>query len=428
MRNRRVNIITLLCCSLVFIKLQAQTFDKKYTESFDVNATVKIAIKSANTAIKIVTWQKNKVAVDGYISVSGVDVKRANSYLNHWKFNVSGNHHKIKIETKGDYGLGDGDEVVIFNKQSDFNTLVTEDNSVQQWKDSLKNVRKRGLEMFRRFKESKYYGKRVKKLQRQQRKINKRHLKKGGHLDKRAIDSVLLENIISNRKKFYQKKLARALTKGVAKKHTKFYKKNIAVAVLGNQHKKVHLKKTIVIYVPQKAAVNFNTRYCKITADSLKGASGELFYGMLQLFSLDKTVLKIQHATIDIKKVTNSKLTLNNVKKANITVLQNTTIKSSSTDLVLDNASGKVSVHHFFGKIWILKMDSDLEKFTLKLNNSEAILNVGTLRESLIYGVKKRTSNPIDSLENETIVLKGKIKVTAKKLSIDGKYSTLILH
>ena len=404
---------------LSFIKINAQSFDKKYTTTLPVDKTISIALKTSNTSIKVVTWNKSKVAVNAVITVSGLQKLEAEKYLNNWKINVSGNTKKVTISTKGDYGLGIKNEVIVFNTENNF-----EEVSIQQWRDSLKNVKHKSLKIFNRLQLSKEYQKRIKKNQKKQEKYYKKSQRKGiKNVVDKPIDSIILDEIIDKKIKFYTKKIKKHLSKN----HSKKYKKTITKNIFSSGVKKVVIKKRITLFVPKHTKINFNTRYCNISVPSII-VKGKVFYGNFNALELLESNLKIQNANVEINKIVNSKIILQNIKNANINLIDNTTLKSNSTNLVVGNVTGNVYLDSSFGKLWILKIDTPIQSFNLNLNNSEAILNVEKLRESLVFGEKKNLSKTTLLSTEKNITLKGKMKVFAPKFLVEGKFSTLTIH
>ena len=69
-------IITLMAiCFLGYT--YAQKFEKKFTENFNVNKDVEVAINASNTEINVTTWNKNEVQVKAYIEIEGLSKEEA---------------------------------------------------------------------------------------------------------------------------------------------------------------------------------------------------------------------------------------------------------------------------------------------------------------------------------------------------------------
>lgn len=87
---------------LVFIStsLIAQNHRRTYNEEFSTNKDVVIDVNTRNTDVKIETWNKNKVSIEAIIEVEGAEDDRAESTLDDWKFNATGNKSQVEITSR----------------------------------------------------------------------------------------------------------------------------------------------------------------------------------------------------------------------------------------------------------------------------------------------------------------------------------------
>lgn len=93
-------IILLLVSSIV----QSQTYDKKISENFKVNADATIVINATHTDIDIETWNKNEVSIEAVMEVEGLSKKEAEKLMKRWKFEALANKDKVKINSySGNY-------------------------------------------------------------------------------------------------------------------------------------------------------------------------------------------------------------------------------------------------------------------------------------------------------------------------------------
>ena len=86
------------------IAVNAQKFDKKYTEEFNTKDNVTIDLNTRHTDIEIETWNKNKVVIEATIEIVGATEERAKEIIKNWQFKALGNTNKIEIISKT-YGL-----------------------------------------------------------------------------------------------------------------------------------------------------------------------------------------------------------------------------------------------------------------------------------------------------------------------------------
>ncbi|MBL4568379.1 MAG: hypothetical protein JKY69_01495 [Flavobacteriaceae bacterium] len=81
MKFNKHKIIGLLCTVLFISSIQAQKYDKKYSEKFKVNKDVQLVINANNADINVSTWNKNEVSVEAVITVEGLSKKDAKKFL-----------------------------------------------------------------------------------------------------------------------------------------------------------------------------------------------------------------------------------------------------------------------------------------------------------------------------------------------------------
>ena len=99
---------------LIFGTLNAQTFDKKYTQEFKTSDKVVIDVNTRHTDIEIETWNKNKVLIEATIEIEGATKERADEIIKNWKFNALGNTDEIEITSKTN--LLFGERIIDVNK------------------------------------------------------------------------------------------------------------------------------------------------------------------------------------------------------------------------------------------------------------------------------------------------------------------------
>jgi len=100
MKTYKYSVLAILL--LMGIGLQAQTFDKKVSESFKVNSNVEVVVDANNTDVTIETWNKNEVEIEAVMEVEGVTKEEASKILASWEFEALGNSNKVKITSRAD--------------------------------------------------------------------------------------------------------------------------------------------------------------------------------------------------------------------------------------------------------------------------------------------------------------------------------------
>ena len=117
-------LITLITVCL-FTAVNAQKFEKKYSENFKTNKDVQVAIDASNSEINVTTWNKNQVQINAFIEVEGVEKEVAEKYFKEWNFEALGNKSKIQLTSKGSTSYSFKNDFVFFDNM-DFNIDIPE--------------------------------------------------------------------------------------------------------------------------------------------------------------------------------------------------------------------------------------------------------------------------------------------------------------
>ena len=93
----------ILAFALLFTTiLFAQKYDKKVSESFNVNSDVVVDITARYADVTIETWNKNTVSIEGVWQTEGLNKKESNSLFNDVDFDVENSKDKVVIVLKSD--------------------------------------------------------------------------------------------------------------------------------------------------------------------------------------------------------------------------------------------------------------------------------------------------------------------------------------
>lgn len=96
MKNTPFKLIALVC--LVSVSTYAQRFETPLQE-YKVNSDVAIAIEASYAEIEIVEWSKNKVEIQGIMSIQGLPEKEARSMFDRWDISTQAEADKIRIRS-----------------------------------------------------------------------------------------------------------------------------------------------------------------------------------------------------------------------------------------------------------------------------------------------------------------------------------------
>lgn len=98
MRANRHSLIWyfLICTAITFGQRQT----KIVKDSFKVNKDVLVEINARYSDIKVETWKRNIVSIEGIWEVEGMNKEEAEEYFKHWNFEALGNKNKVVINSK----------------------------------------------------------------------------------------------------------------------------------------------------------------------------------------------------------------------------------------------------------------------------------------------------------------------------------------
>lgn len=444
-------IITLMAiCFLGYT--YAQKFEKKFTENFNVNKDVEVAINSSNTEINVTTWNKNEVQVKAYIEIEGLSKEEAEKYFKNWNFEALGNKSKVKITSQGNNSLGLRNDFVIFNNM-DFNfpdiqlpnldSIIIPDmnfnfdfdfdheniledldnldinmeengNYSFQWNDDDTHIIIKTKKEWETFKKSKQFKELKKKMAVKQVKMKKSFAETKEKM-KKGLAKAKLE---------YQKvdkaEIKRALAE--AKKHIMEMKLNFNsesdnITIDG---KKIKIKKRLEIKVPKNATFDLNTRHCKVKLPNTV-ASGRVSYGDFMVANLSGGNLTIDYSKVSINDLKGCTLSLNNVTDAKIASVTNATMNNNSSGIHILKLNKNVKISDEFGDLTIEDFNSKFGEFILNLSHSNATLNLVNSNSGFKYNVNNT------KVDNNRAEFLNKNNTNNNLIIINSDYSNLLI-
>lgn len=460
----------------------AQKQSKKYTETFNVNKDVVVEIEASNAEINVTTWNKNQVYVEAVIEIEGLSKKEAEKYLKNYKFEALGNKSKVKVYSRGnhpfnfhnDFVFFDGDfkmpEIVIpdikipeMDLNFDFGDIVIPEIDMDKilmdiedidfdwdeykkngkdyffkWKNGVKEVTIKSKEDWEKFKKSDEYKKWKAEMKSEMDKIQKDVLKmtKNMKFDKEKMKKEM-KKAAEEMKKIDMSKIKKDIAK--MKNDFKNFKHDFHFGSNNNEFtingKKVKIKKKITIKVPKGATFDLNTRHSKVKLPDTN-ATGKVSYGSFDAIALNGGDLKIYYSPVNINKLNNTKLYLNNVTDAKIASVVNSNLTSSSGELKIEKILSNVDIDLSFGDIIIDELSATIGSFVLDLKQSKATINVSDFKDELEMNVGgdkdskvKHSFDKVTKKVNKSHIYGNfSVKTKSEKLKIVGKYSDLIMH
>ncbi len=457
------------------LSVAAQKESKKYTEKFKVNKDVKVEINASHADIDVTTWNKNEVLVEAFLEIEGLTKKEAEEYLKNYKFEALGNSSKVEITAGGNnsFRFGDNDfvvfnenfkmpeivipdfempeiiipnfempEIVIpdfdinipemnFDFDFDFEDFMEEGKEYSMtWKNNGKKIVIKSKKEWEDFKKTKDY------------KDWKKEMKEGKEKLKKELAKIKIDSKHFN-KKLIQESLAKAkaaikeidmeeMRKDLANMRENF-NKNFKNGFVFNSDsdeltvngKKVKVTKRITIKVPKGATFDLNTRHCKVKLPKGK-TSGKVSYGSLDSKGLTGGTLKVSYSPVRIASLNESNLSLKNVTDATIASVANSDLTLDYSNLNIAEAFFNTDITSSFGEIEIAKLTPASGTFKMVLDQSEAKINIGDLKDELKI-IKAGSVITNKNSKSKGYSLKGKFIVETKdeNLRISGKYSEL---
>ncbi|MAD97358.1 MAG: hypothetical protein CMB99_08540 [Flavobacteriaceae bacterium] len=452
-----------------------QKFDKKYSDTFNVQKDVEVEINASNAEINVTTWSKNQVQVNAFIEIEGLDKKEAEKYFKNWNFEALGNKSKVKITAKGNNRFPFKNDFVFFNDQNfvmpdidfenfdaivlpemnfdfdfdfkdlkvleglesleslevlkDFDSWVGKDGDYNfTYKDGDNKIEIKSKKDWEKFKKSKEYKKLKEKM-----KFDKEKMRKDLAKSREEIRKQIEENRMKI--KIDKQKIRESLEK--AKAELKKLKLNYSadqnsITIDG---KKVKIKKRIEIKVPKKATFNLNTRHCKVKLPNTV-AYGSVRYGAFDANALAGGDLKIYYSPVTIQDLNACNLFLNNVTDATIASVTNAKLSNSSSGVKINKVNQNVNITHKFGDLSIDEITSDYASFRLLLDYANAHLGLKNITAPLNFDIGKKSplfpekaALKMTLGDNKRKEINGNFLINSsdKNFVIKGKYSQLVL-
>uniref|UniRef100_UPI004047A761 hypothetical protein n=1 Tax=Polaribacter sp. TaxID=1920175 RepID=UPI004047A761 len=466
MKLKTFKSVGFLFAAFFISSLYAQKFDKKFSESFNVNNDVILAVDATNADINISTWNRNQVSVEAVITVEGLSKKEAEKFLKGWKFEALGNKTKVQVNANATRFLQVGEnnfnfnfpeielpeinfgeieipnfefpEIEIPEIQFDLDEAMfnidsfefdpeTDSNKTFSYKSKGKDktIVIKTKKEWEKFKKSPEYEemkidlkKSLKEAQAQIKNIDKKQIEeqlKKAKLQFESIDKARIKESLEAAKISIQKmnlKLANSYKNG----------QNVFIIKDDKTNKNVKITRKIIIKVPKKAKFDLNTRHSKVQLP--KGSvSGKVSYGTFNSDEIDGGNLQIFYAPVDVKALNNSVLSLNNITDATIASVMNTQLSSNSSGLKISELLSNVKISNKFGELTILDINSNAESCVIDLNFSEGLIY--TKNGSKDFQILRANEINSDRNKDNSFGLSGNFSLKSKGIIIAGKQSSI---
>ncbi|PCI01292.1 MAG: hypothetical protein COB81_07380 [Flavobacteriaceae bacterium] len=450
---------------LAINSLNAQEYSNKKKASFKVSKNAVLVIDASYTDIIIETWNKNTVAIEGTITVIGLEKKEANEIMKNWNFEALGNKNKVQITSKSNERVFITDVAMDFDF-GDFNfpeiDIDLEALSKIEWRhidipeinfEELKNLETHNFEIFEKFDFSKYKNDssyviewkerisdgidklknsdwriRIDSLKnsidfKTQLEVLKEEMKQLAKQSKEESKRILLEN------KEWQHELKRAKVeverakeevKRVLVEVQREWSRNkgdsISVLLENSSHRtfnkrhvnaRKNIKKQLKIKVPSNIKFDLNIRHGKVLLP--KGAnhvSASVYYGEFISEGLGEGMhtIQINHAPVKIRSVKSGSISLKNVPYAWVGTLSNANLFVDSSELIIDEIQENCSLNQKFGSVSVGHISQDFKRLNIVLDYAKGTFSfAGTPQSFIISSKESKISKPVTFINTSAI-------------------------
>lgn len=198
------------------------------------------------------------------------------------------------------------------------------------------------------------------------------------------------------------------------------------------------VKRTIIIKMPKKAALDLNVRYGNVKIASAYNANGNISHGSLTAASINggNTSIDVSYSPITVGSWNGGALTASHVKECSIAVANSIAITSNSSNVVINKLNGSGIISGSFGQLSIPKISDDFGLLTIILENSDLVLNLPDAAFNFNYSgehnefllPKQLETKSLKNGKTEMVNGYHKSRSTGNVISITAKYSDVVLQ
>jgi hypothetical protein len=287
----------------------------------------------------------------------------------------------------------------------------------QDFKDDLRRTLKKAQDQIKNI-DTKKIHEELKKAKIRYEKIDKKKIEeqiKKAKLQYKKIDKEKIKASLAKAKASIEKMKVKMANK---------YRNGDNVIVIEDEKgkRKIKITRKITIKVPKNAKFDLNTRHSKVKLPKGK-VSGKVSYGTFNADEINGGDLNIYYSPVDVKRLSESTLSLNNITDATIASVMNSKLVSNSTGLKINTVNNEVDITSKFGELLISEILSGLSELKLNLNFSDATVNFKNLREKLKYS----QVDDVVNTKSKNVVLNGNFSVNNSKVNIKGRQSKLTI-
>ncbi|WP_430905894.1 hypothetical protein [Maribacter sp. 2-571] len=470
-------LLVLLCFITTAVRGQEQT--KKYQERFLVNTETVLDLNTKNTDVEFQTWDKDEIAIEATIVVTGATKEEADAYFKNNRINISGNSEKVSVRTGsmhrsywgpevreidisgGDIGIRidsfyTGLPDINFDRVAIDMAILDEMPPIPPLSEitfDYQAFEKDGEAYLNEWKEqfSKNfdadYELQIKRWGKRARERTKRKKQKEKALKKRLEE----RNAANAERTKARIALLEERTEALAKRRAAERAKRIHLIKRGNransyyisskkgEAKNYTVKKYITIKMPKNLKINMNVRHGEIKlAENTRNINANLAYANLNAFSIGgkETTIVASYSPVMVKRWNEGRLRADYSDAVDLGEVVDLQLSSTSSDVTIHRLLEKAQISSAFGPLQVKFIGKDFERLDISLNNAELFCNVP--EPAFTFLVTARSSK-VDIPENfeKSITQNGNVltfegyhlqKNNNKKIVINSDYSDIVIN
>ncbi|MEL6304029.1 MAG: hypothetical protein AAFQ20_04490 [Bacteroidota bacterium] len=443
---------------------------KTYKESFTVDKDATIEIKTSYTDIEFETWSKNQVEITATVEIVEATDEEAKRFFEQDPFSIVGNSKSVQIRSKGstrglfgdnfsyEYNfefpektfveplfeqlvIPDLPEILVLPEVTpmppipsidfDYDAYRKDgDKYLEEWKKQLNQ--NFDEEYKKRFEE---WGNRVAE-QAKARAEQREHLK-----EKREQIIEERERVREKRREMIEERrngVTILRSNGDFSFSTDSDEPSIFYFSSDGENKKVKVKRSIKIKMPKSVKLKLDVRHGEVKlAENTKNINASLSYSSLHALTIDggRTDIKASYSPVLVERWNDGVLSTKYSDKVDLKEVRELTLSSVSSNVTIDKVVSRAFLSNRYGALAINEVGNDFQDLDIQLDNGELqcfipetpfILLINE-RLSDVTVPKSITLDVSTEMGNKLLMGTYKSSDTSKKITIDAKFSDLVL-
>lgn len=466
--SHKVTLLLLLLSTMGFAQ-------KKNVESFNVAKDVEVSVNTAYTNVIFETWNKDKVEVEAFIKGDKLSEKEKQEMMKNWDLEITGNSKKVSINSNAGNGemfsMGDMPQMDFIGPLME-NMVMPMISNIQVPplpEDLLENLGNIQFDYEAYQKDEEGYMKKFeaqmdknfgkdfeKKMEDWGNKFSEQWKEKKGDSLSKSYEKKMEKWGEEYGKKMeawgedYGKKMevwASEIAKNYENSDENYTKKVITSpngkTIIIQGDKKMNFNggkanKTIIIRLPKDTKIDINVKHGELKMADAKNVQATLNYSSFIANSIDggKTLINASYAPVAVNNWKQGTLQVKFVDNCRIENAENINLQANSSDVIIGNVGKQAFLSGSFGDLNIKKISDTFETIDIRLENTDAILQLPKAAFSFYFNGKKTPLKYPKFLQlketknSDRLVVKGfnQNNTTNKTITINSTYSNVSLQ